>query len=763
MSTTNLLRGQSVESVAEAGYSPSVYTRKPPQQTEKRREQRVGLDNPGFEGDAVENSQTRYTSPRDVLTRSSSMPHIMATGGRQNPANTTEHSKEQVSKKRGLLRQRPKTTSGQDLRRKAFINSFKLRKARSGSYLVLPDEKYQHVLRDDRVAEFPEQFGNTREAEAPGSTDASAEERQTNLYEPVQTKNEVSQHSRGVSASSMEYNPKQSLQRQHKHARNKEERKVQNQPPGNDLLGNEYSPYARNISPVPEQKTQRHEPQRGRAPGTSRNEEVRREVKSLSESVGITEKDNSQLREFSRRLSAALQERAKLTEVIYSLSRNASPVGEEEGNFPNAQADRPFAAKEGVLEETETQDSRSSLIEELPTGAERQGRRLPPTPLRFSQEGQRPQGVARTEDRQKLMEEAEVKREKSSVARLADEVWRYHNPEETLNSPQKPLRSLSVEEGSIRSRETGDWNGASDLGLTAGRSDQSDVISARQRRAAFRKQPSFQDDADFSEASGEPGSGRGSSKSHSELGGEHKSTQVGKMRSATVNSEQDGTLSHIPTGDDYGDSSEPQRQRGARGLTPLNSRQQARYPKATADGHVSRSSPGFPDQRYRRGAKQELAGSVAEVKDKDDGERGNNPPRQILPRDLTEWISTPGKTRHLDANCVSETAGVSSLGGEGKTSGTGKHRPNNTAPVLPAYNLALMTKRPSGRHGYEGVELTDAFMATEDRKERRELQRQAAKEAAILRREASNLLWKAMDLERICDENARVRHVYLPQ
>lgn len=59
-------------------------------------------------------------------------------------------------------------------------------------------------------------------------------------------------------------------------------------------------------------------------------------------------------------------------------------------------------------------------------------------------------------------------------------------------------------------------------------------------------------------------------------------------------------------------------------------------------------------------------------------------------------------------------------------------------------------------------DLADAYAREKDPEKRREIQRQAAGEAAILRREASALLFEAMNLERICDANGRVRHVYYP-
>lgn len=59
-------------------------------------------------------------------------------------------------------------------------------------------------------------------------------------------------------------------------------------------------------------------------------------------------------------------------------------------------------------------------------------------------------------------------------------------------------------------------------------------------------------------------------------------------------------------------------------------------------------------------------------------------------------------------------------------------------------------------------DLADAYAREKDPEKKREIQQQAASEAAILRREASALLFEAMNLERICDPNGRVKHVYLP-
>ncbi|XP_032236367.2 uncharacterized protein LOC116617613 [Nematostella vectensis] len=63
----------------------------------------------------------------------------------------------------------------------------------------------------------------------------------------------------------------------------------------------------------------------------------------------------------------------------------------------------------------------------------------------------------------------------------------------------------------------------------------------------------------------------------------------------------------------------------------------------------------------------------------------------------------------------------------------------------------------------ESGDLAHAYAKVQGAKARHEIQRRAAGEAAVLRREASALLWEAMDLERICDPNARVRHIFVPK
>lgn len=75
------------------------------------------------------------------------------------------------------------------------------------------------------------------------------------------------------------------------------------------------------------------------------------------------------------------------------------------------------------------------------------------------------------------------------------------------------------------------------------------------------------------------------------------------------------------------------------------------------------------------------------------------------------------------------------------------------------YYQELQEKRAREENSFD---LADAYMAAQDGEEQNELRRQAAGRAAILKREASHLLWEAMDLERICDPNARVRHIFTP-
>lgn len=75
------------------------------------------------------------------------------------------------------------------------------------------------------------------------------------------------------------------------------------------------------------------------------------------------------------------------------------------------------------------------------------------------------------------------------------------------------------------------------------------------------------------------------------------------------------------------------------------------------------------------------------------------------------------------------------------------------------YYQGLQEQRSREENSFD---LVDAFMAAEDAEAEREYQRKAAGEAALLRREASRLLYQAMNLERICDPNARVRHIFTP-
>lgn len=75
------------------------------------------------------------------------------------------------------------------------------------------------------------------------------------------------------------------------------------------------------------------------------------------------------------------------------------------------------------------------------------------------------------------------------------------------------------------------------------------------------------------------------------------------------------------------------------------------------------------------------------------------------------------------------------------------------------YYQELQQKRSQEETSFD---LADAFMAAEDVEAEMEFRKKAAGEAAILRREASRLLFQAMNLERICDPNARVRHIFTP-
>ena len=92
-----------------------------------------------------------------------------------------------------------------------------------------------------------------------------------------------------------------------------------------------------------------------------------------------------------------------------------------------------------------------------------------------------------------------------------------------------------------------------------------------------------------------------------------------------------------------------------------------------------------------------------------------------------------------------------------------QHEIGKSAPAQLSEKLRYYQELQEQRSQEENsLDLADAFMAAEDAEAEREFQRKAAGEAAILRREASRLLYQAMNLERICDPNARVRHIFTP-
>ncbi|XP_068700797.1 uncharacterized protein [Montipora foliosa] len=89
-------------------------------------------------------------------------------------------------------------------------------------------------------------------------------------------------------------------------------------------------------------------------------------------------------------------------------------------------------------------------------------------------------------------------------------------------------------------------------------------------------------------------------------------------------------------------------------------------------------------------------------------------------------------------------------------------RSSNAAPTLKEklrFYQELQVTRLTEENSFD---ITDVYVASQDARDGNELRRQAAGEAAIIRRQASHLLWQAMNLERICDPNARVRHIFTP-
>ncbi|CAH3025433.1 unnamed protein product [Porites evermanni] len=102
-------------------------------------------------------------------------------------------------------------------------------------------------------------------------------------------------------------------------------------------------------------------------------------------------------------------------------------------------------------------------------------------------------------------------------------------------------------------------------------------------------------------------------------------------------------------------------------------------------------------------------------------------------------------------------------------SGSLPDRSADSLPYSPSTSLCLTEKlryyqdlQEKRTREEDSFGLADAYMASQDPEGQKELRSQAAGRAAILRREASHLLWEAMNLEQICDPNARVRHIFTP-
>ncbi|KAL9973217.1 hypothetical protein ACROYT_G019639 [Oculina patagonica] len=495
---------------------------------------------------------------------------------------------------------------------------------------------------------------------------------------------------------------------------------------------------------------------------------------SMGSLCSAVELENRQLDEYSRRLMSALQERAKLEQELNILRRTASvasmPAVEKWKISPQIHFRNEKYNSERRLSTRGNGDKQFSF-EQLKRVQHEQSRKLPDVPRTVRSEDDefheelRPV-IEKYVERLPQRELSEGFVQNSEEKRKSDKRNEFHEEKRPViekNVERLPQRKLSEEfPQQLEEKRKSDSFRLAD--------------SEKQRRES--KMADLAADLWKKLMKGE--------KFHGEGEVMNDETAV-KTREAATKSENASEVkksahsSYAKSGM-TGQDSEPRYSaapgiaRLAKGSMPTTSGTEKREKplvRSESESNLARNDAFRRNQRrplrYKRASSstESLTEATKPASHSTFSESKTNKPRQEKPEKLegvrsTEAVSQnhskwfdymlpPGKRGNKKATPSHDTPHASQREIEG------------TAPSQLSEKLRYYQKLQEQRSQEENsLDLADAFMAAEDAEAEREFQRKAAGEAAILRREASRLLYQAMNLERICDPNARVRHIFTP-
>ena len=504
---------------------------------------------------------------------------------------------------------------------------------------------------------------------------------------------------------------------------------------------------------------------------------------SVGSLCSAVELENRQLDEYSRRLMSALQERAKLEQELSILRRTASvvsmPAEEKWKISPQIHFRNEKYNSERRLS---TREDKQLSFEQLKRVQLEQSRRLPEVPRAVGCEDDefheelRP-GIEKKDKRltrRKGTEEFPKQLEEKRQSYMT-EVFHEVRPE-----IEKKDERLSQRKGSEESPQKLRERSGSDSFC---RSD-----SEREKRE--RKMADLAADLWKKLLQGEKFHVEGEAKDDKTAITSHNETIRKGENASEVKKRATSTSTHSKPEMIQKDSERDHIARLAEVSTPTTSRLDKREKplvRSESESNLTRNDAFRRNQRrplrYKRAsASTELLTETGATKPSSStfNENQTNKPKAEKQETLegvrsTEAVSQnvnhskwfdymlpPGKRGNREATHSLQTSHDTSHASQ-HAAHASQHETAGPAPTQLAEKLRYYRELQEQRSREENtLDLAEAYMAAEDAEAERKFQRKAAGEAAILRREASRLLYEAMNLERICDPNARVRHIFTP-
>lgn len=500
---------------------------------------------------------------------------------------------------------------------------------------------------------------------------------------------------------------------------------------------------------------------------------------SMGSLCSAVELENRQLDEYSRRLMSALQERAKLEQELNILRRTASvasmPAEEKWKISPQIHFRNEKYNSERRLSTRDNEDKQFSF-EQLKRVQLEQSRKLPDVPGAVSSEDDefhdelRPVIEKKVErlPQRKLSEEflqnSEEKRKSDKRNKFHEEI----RPVIEKNVERLPQRKLSEEfPQQLEEKRKSDSFRLADSEKQRRERKMADLATDLWKKLMKGEKFHVEGEAMNDKTAVKTREAATESKNSSKV---KKSVNSSYAKSGMIDRDSEPRYSVAPGIARLVKDSIPT-------TSGVEKREKNPLVRSESESNLARNDAFRRNQRrplrYKRASSstESLTETTKPASNSTFSESKTNKPRQEKPEKLegvrsTEAVSQnhskwfdymlpPGKRGNKKATPPLQTSH--------DTPHASQREIEETAPSQLSEKLRYYQELQEQRSREENsLDLADAFMAAEDTEAEREFQRKAAGEAASLRREASRLLYQAMNLERICDPNARVRHIFTP-